>query len=144
MLGRKYLSQRSSVTWSSFTHSTNLNGPVPMGKSFGSFSARAFSLTTSVADASMANSGPNGRARWKRAWYCPTASTPSTGEKNTRIGSLFLVSRMRANVKATSLAVNGSPLWKVALSTRSKSQVLSLSCFQDFASPGTNWPASST
>ena len=58
-----------------------------------------------------------------------------------RIGSLFFASRMRANVKATSFAVNGSPLWNVALSTRSKSHVLSSSCFHDFARPGTNWPA---
>ena len=64
--GRKYLSQRSSVTWSSFTHSTNLYGPVPIGKSLGSFSLSAFSFTTSVACESMASSGPNGLARWKR------------------------------------------------------------------------------
>ena len=142
--GRKYLSQRSSVMWSSFTHSTNRYGPVPIGNSFGSFSASAFSLTISVACDSIANSGPNGRLRLKRTWCAPTASTPSTGEKNTRIGSLFLASSSRLKVKATSLAVNGSPLWKVALSTRSKTHVFSPSCFHDFASPGTNWPASST
>ena len=92
----------------------------------------------------MASSGPNGWLRWKRTWYWPTASTPSTGVKKTRMGSLFLASSRRVNVKTTSLAVKGSPLWKTALSTRSKSQVLSFSCFQDFARPGTNWPASST
>jgi hypothetical protein len=117
---------------------------VPIGKSFGSFSASAFSLTISVACDSIAKSGPNGRLRLKRTWCEPIASTPSTGEKNTRIGSLFLASSSRLNVKATSLAVNGSPLWKTALSTRSKTQAFSPSAFQDLASPGTNWPPSST
>ena len=117
---------------------------MPIGKSLGSFSASAFSLTISVACDSIASSGPNGRLRLTRTWYAPTASTPSTGEKNTRIGSLFLASSSRLNVKATSFAVNGSPLWKVALSTRSKTQAFSPSCFHDFASPGTNWPLSST
>ncbi len=61
--GRKYLSQRSSVTWSSFTHSTKLYGPVPMGKSFGSLASSAFSFTISVAWVSVASSGPHGRFR---------------------------------------------------------------------------------
>ena len=62
-LGRKYLSQRSRVTWSSFTHSTNLYGPVPMGKSFGSLACSAFSFTISVAWASVASIGPQGLFR---------------------------------------------------------------------------------
>src|SRR5258708_12477700 len=111
-----------------------------MGKSFGCLGASAFSLTISVACDSIAKRGPNGRLRVKRTWCEPIASTPSTGEKNTRIGSLFLASSSRLNVKATSLAVNGSPLWKTALSTRSKTHALSPSAFQHLATPPTNSP----
>ena len=117
---------------------------MPTGNSLGSFSFSAFSFTTSVACDSMASSGPNGLVRWKRTWCVPTASTASTGEKKMRMGSLFLASSSRVNVKTTSWAVSGSPLWKTALSTRSNSQALSFSCFQDFARPGTNCPDSST
>ena len=72
------------------------------------------------------------------------ASTPSTGVKKTRMGNLLLASSSRLKVNTTSFDVNGSPLWNTALSTRSKIQVLSPSCFQDLASPGWNPPLSST
>ena len=117
---------------------------MPIGQSLGSFWARAFSLTTSVAWERTARKAPKARLRWKRAWVGETASTPSTGVKKTRIGSLFFASRIRVKVKTTSLAVSGSPLWKTALSTRSKSHVRSFSCFHALASPGMNWPPGST
>ena len=68
MFGLKYLSQRSSVMWSSFTHSTNLNGPVPTGKSLGSFSLIAFSLTISLACDRLARNEPKGLFRWNFTW----------------------------------------------------------------------------
>src|SRR5215475_14889988 len=126
---------RFSRDWSSDVCSSDL---------FGSLAWSAFSLTISVDCARVASSGPKGRFRWKRTWYGPTASTASTGVKKTRMGSLFFESRRRVKVKTTSFDVIGSSLWKTVLSTRSKSQLFSFSCFHDFARPGMNWPASST
>ena len=48
---------------------------------------------------------------------------------------------MRSKVYFTSALVNGSPLWKYALSTRSKVQVWGSVCVQAVARRGTNSPA---
>ena len=48
---------------------------------------------------------------------------------------------MRSNVYFTSSAVNVSPLWNVALSTRLNVQVVSSSAFQSVASTPTNEPS---
>ena len=118
--------------WSSLTHSVNLYGRVPTGFSLGSAELTAFSLTMSPIAASVARTAPYGCERWKRT-RCGSRTSVSF-QADTKMP--FACSGRRSKVNLTSFAVKGSPLWKTALSTSSRVQVLSSSCVHFDARPG--------
>ena len=116
----------------------NLYGPEPTGCSFGSFALMAFSLTMSPKAASAPIRPPQFGFVMIRTDVSFTTSTPLSGVKKIAFAADSVLSKRRSKVYFTSAPVNFSPLWKKALSTRLNSQVVSLSCFHDFASPGMN------
>src|SRR3990172_10597223 len=118
--------------WSSFTHSTNLKGPVPTGFSLGSADSIAFLFTTSRTAARDGISPPQLALVMMRTFVGLTTSTPSVGARKTAFAAPSFLSKRRSKVYLTSAAENLSPLWNQALSTRSNSQVVGLTCRQLF------------
>src|ERR1700704_6219054 len=98
--------------WSPWTHSVNLNGPVPTGLRTGSDDSTAFLLTIQVA-ARLVSNGPKGVLRWKTVRVGLATSMLSRAAYWTAWGLAVLGSLMRSNEYLTSSAVNFSPLWNV-------------------------------
>ena len=92
----------------------------------------------------MASSGPKGLDSVKRTWCGPTASTPSTGVKKMRMGSLFLAIEQAGEGEDDVLGGERLAVVEDGVVDQVEEPGPSFSCFQDFARPGTNWPASST
>jgi hypothetical protein len=118
----------STVTWSPWIHSTNENGPVPTGMRAESPASIAFLLTIQPSLITLMRNGPNEYLRWKTTWVGLVTSTDSIESNSAADVAAVAGSRIRSKVYLTSSAVNFSPLWKVALSTRSKTQVVGSVC----------------